>query len=670
MKDRTVLVYLLILPYICVSCAMTSGILEYGSVTAGYYVEGRKAESKGDSKKALEYYKKSLDSAKGSDLGYVPPEYLPAGYTGGSVSKARLEYSVIYDAYQRVYNTDGRVRGADETSTIKRAEKASPSANSQSEFELKGHIKGENGKPVSLTPIFFETYWTTENRSANTNHQGEFSISIKESGTLHIDANKPHPIYENITSKIIFIKDKRVLEIDGKVYKPNDEVSIVIPYNAMGRMMKPSFESIIACNAQGASECVVNEGEDYIQKYHNVVDSRWEEIQRLVKENEPKLARIKMEEEFNKIVKLDKNANYDAIISEGKKYINTYQNTEGSKWKEVEKYINDAYAVKKDEEREKEFQNIMSLNKDTDYEAIISGGKEYVEKYSNTGGSKWEEVESYVNEAHTTKMKKEFLGIKNLNIKKDYETIIVQGKDYIGKYRNVKDSQWAEIEKLVKEAEVVKRDKEFLAIKNLSIKEDYESIISQGKEYIEKYRNMAGSQWKEMANLVNKSKQRKKQVEEETRKAEEAERKREERERLKEEKKAKERKGFEATNDPDIMIMVTKREYGRLEDDRGTYSLFPSIVFKIKNTGTDNKTLKQIKVRYEFAGQILYVDKIPFKGNIPPGIAKTISSVSKYGLNERAVAYDDYWSGATLVTIFWDDQKLGELRVEYYNYKR
>lgn len=448
MKDRTVFVYLLILSYICVSCAMTSGILDYGSVAAGYYVEGKKAELNGDFEKALEYYKKSLDLAKGSkfydDLGYVPVEYLPYGYTGGSVSRARLEYNVISDAYQRVYKTG-------EYNVIEKAENInSPAAASQSEFKLKGHIKDENGKPLLLSPVFFETYWKTDNRSANTNHQGEFIISIKESGTLHIDANKNQPIYENIKYDVIFIKDKGVLEIDGKIYKPNDVLSIVVQYNALGRMMKASFESIVACNTQGASECVINEGKNYIQKYGGV---DWEEIQRIVMANE--------------------------------------------------------------------FKNIIKLNKNIDYEAIISGGKEYIEQYRNISDSKWEEVEKLVKEAAVVK---EFSVIKNLSIEENYKSIILQGKEYIEKYRTMKDSKWEEIEKLVKEAEVVKREKEFLAIKTLTIKEDYESIISQGKDYIEQYRNVASSQWKEIANLVSKAEKREKQVEEEERKREERER--------------------------------------------------------------------------------------------------------------------------------------------------
>lgn len=334
------------------------------------------------------------------------------------------------------------------------------------EFELKGYIKYENGTPVSFTPILFKT--TTENLLGYTDQQGRFIISITESGTLHIDANKNKPIYENITSKINFIKDKRILEIDGKIYKPNDEVSIVVPYNELGRMMKPSFEAIIACNAQGNSECVLNKGKDYIKKYIHIADRQWEETQRLVKENASK--------------------------------------------------------VEKEEARKRKYEYIMSLNNETDYKAIISGGEEYIKQYRNANDSKWEEVEKYVNDAYAVvereemekrvneavkKRKKEFQYIMQID-KAHYEAIIDYGKEYIKKYRNINDSNWEDIEKRVNAAV-------FLAIKNLNINKDYDSILSQGKEYIEKYSNIKDSQWEEIVNLVNKAEQRKKQVEEEKR---------------------------------------------------------------------------------------------------------------------------------------------------------
>ena len=253
---------------------------------------------------------------------------------------------------------------------------AAPSLTTASppEFKLKGQIKDENGKPISSASIFFETYWKINNRSTNTDHQGEFFISIQENGTLHIDVNQSQRIEEDIIYRIDFIKDKGVVEIDGKIYKRDDILFVEVRYDAQGRIlgnrMKRAFEFIVACDARGASDCVVSEGKDYIQKYRGVAGSRWEEVA-----------------------------------------------------------------------------------------------------------------------------------------------------------------------KLVKEAEVIKAEKEFLAIKNLNIKEDYEAVISQGKDYIEKYRDIAGSHWKEMATLLKKAEQRKKQVEEETRKAEAAEKKREEKRKKAEYKK-------------------------------------------------------------------------------------------------------------------------------------
>ena len=201
---------------------------------------------------------------------------------------------------------------------------AAPSLTTASppEFKLKGQIKDENGKPISSASIFFETYWKINNRSTNTDHQGEFFISIQENGTLHIDVNQSQRIEEDIIYRIDFIKDKGVVEIDGKIYKRDDILFVEVRYDAQGRIlgnrMKRAFEFIVACDARGASDCVVSEGKDYIQKYRGVAGSRWEEVAKLLKKAEQRKKQV--EEETRKAEAAEKKREEKRKKAEYKKF--------------------------------------------------------------------------------------------------------------------------------------------------------------------------------------------------------------------------------------------------------------------------------------------------------------------------------------------------------------
>lgn len=315
-----------------------------------------------------------------------------------------------------------------------------------------------------------------------------------------------------------------------------------------------------------------------------------------------------MEAKFNKIISLYKAKNYKQAKPLASNYINTYRNERDAHIAEVREI-----------EMLSIFDGIIN-NKQDIYESIISQGKDYIEKYRNVISSRWEEMEKYVNELYRLKRDKEFGDIMSLNKEENYEAIIRQGKDYIEKYRNIKDSQWAEIEKLVKEAEMVRRKKEFLAIKTLTIKEDYESIISQGKEYIEKYRNIADSQWKEIVNLVNKAEQRKKQVEEATRKAAEEERKIAERERLKEEKKEKER--WARCNN----VIMSMEEFYRNNNPYADKGKCVDVVAASFQMSSANTGLFKIS---DYSLDLVYIEfKEPFRGRFVKGLAKILGIYS------------------------------------------
>lgn len=123
---------------------------------------------------------------------------------------------------------------------------------------------------------------------------------------------------------------------------------------------------------------------------------------------------------------------------------------------------------------------------------------------------------------------------------------------------------------------------------------------------------------------------------------------------------------FDNTSNPNIQLMVVERVYQKKQDERGAYSLFPSVTFRIKNVGVNSITPKQIVCAYAFEGRTtLYVDRIPFNEKILPGKStNNIRSASKFGLPERTVAYSEY--GTTIVYISLDDEELGELGVQFW----
>ena len=162
-----------------------------------------------------------------------------------------------------------------------------------------------------------------------------------------------------------------------------------------------------------------------------------------------------------------------------------------------------------------------------DYKQVIDIGRQFIVEYKDIKDALalTSEVESIISVAQNkfnekekqAKEKAEFETIINLNKQEDYHSVISEGKEYLEKYRSVKGSRWEEIEKLVSEASYRKMGKDFLEIINLNKNknENYESIISRGENYIKEYRNEKGSNWEKIAGLVKEAKIRKRKVEEE-----------------------------------------------------------------------------------------------------------------------------------------------------------
>ena len=198
----------------------------------------------------------------------------------------------------------------------------------------------------------------------------------------------------------------------------------------------------------------------------------------------------------------------------------------------------------------------------------------------------------------------------------DYESIISKGRDYIDKYRNVEDSDWQKIETLVNEAEKEKEKdvmrSAYQSITVLDKNQDYEPIISKGRDYIERYRNVEGSDWQKIEKMVNEAK--------------------------KIEKVARKEKEYEERKNKGIeMKKIIKLGFFPRANERGLTSYFPEVSFKLHNAGNQPITIKKVIVTYlhSLDGGIIYVQRIPFNKTIKPGEdTTTIKSISSYGFSK------------------------------------
>jgi len=179
--------------------------------------------------------------------------------------------------------------------------------------------------------------------------------------------------------------------------------------------------------------------------------------EKAIKAEKDEVEKKVMLEAFNSIIANYKNEDCLHSASQGRDYIAKYRNIEGSRWQEIENLINQEGAMRV------AFRRISTLDKYTDDVPILSEGIDYINRYRSMECSRWAEIEKLVNEARVISKEKEkgimqsaYQSISELDKKEDYEFIISKGREYIDKYRNVEDSDWQKIEKLVIEAETEK----------------------------------------------------------------------------------------------------------------------------------------------------------------------------------------------------------------------
>lgn len=201
---------------------------------------------------------------------------------------------------------------------------------------------------------------------------------------------------------------------------------------------------------------------------------------------------------------------------------------------ESENAIKKAIKAEKDEAEKvmlEAFSNIITNYKNKDcFSSIASQDRDYIAnyyigKYQNVEGSRWQEIEKLVNEERV--MRVAFQRISTLDKNTDYTTILSEGIDYINRYRKMECSRWAEVEKLVNEARVKEKEimgSTYQSIISVDKNRYYEFIISKGRDYIVRYRNVEGSDWQKIENLVMVAEK----IEKVARKEEAKERKKEE----------------------------------------------------------------------------------------------------------------------------------------------
>lgn len=460
------------------------------SMVAGHFIAGRDAENSGDLEVALQHYKKARDdSVKIDDLGRVPTKYFPDDTVtaeckqyleeGKRVDKAHchelfislgtipLSISDILVAYQRVYSQIG-------------------------EYLLTGYLNDAVGKPLSnITVAFQRDLKDTKDAGYNTqtDKEGYYTFQVKGRGKLMVD--KPGPFYSPVSLGIVPFFDGHV-EVLGHPDYPNVIIPIVIPFSPMVN----EFDKVNLLKEAGDYDAVIYDGKKYITVYGGQEGARVQEVESLINDAQKSI----MSNAFQSIIRLKEVGKYDAVISEGNKYIAAYGAREGSRAQEMESFISDAQKSLMTDA----FQSIVRLKEAGDYEAAITEGKNYIEKYHEAHGNRLEEVEKLIGQADALIVKKaayekmlsDFQTLIDLNEKGDFDSVIEageKGKDYLVRYKGVENNSHEEIEKIVRSAtlwgaEEKKREAEaearcVLVIKQSRSTKDYSCCQKEIKKF-------------------------------------------------------------------------------------------------------------------------------------------------------------------------------------------
>lgn len=327
--NRTFFSFFLALVCICLlsSCTAINSLTE-GPAVANF-IAGRNAERKGDLKVALDYFQNAVEAANqtNASLGYVPSEALQFNERS-SLSTTRLEASMIYNAYNRVYSK-------------------------AAEYILKGHIKDVHDSPVTSSSIIFRSDWTSKNDNevrTTTDAEGYFTLKLQGGGLLSIQTE--NPLLAQGQLKIVPEPIDSV-NVNGERYSSKSIVSIVLKPSVMAI----KYTSIKALFQNRDYEKAISYGDSYLEEFNGKAGNRVGEISELIK-NAKRLSeqtkkayqQEQMNADYNQISKSFTSESYNDVVVAGNKYIENYKN-ENFKIDDVKRLIQSSLVRIEEQER-------------------------------------------------------------------------------------------------------------------------------------------------------------------------------------------------------------------------------------------------------------------------------------------------------------------------------
>lgn len=315
------------------------------------YKAALRAESKGDLESASTYYKKALDEARKTrnsnvQKWYIESTLFPDYRKHSSLQRVPITSDMIYDDLQRV--------------------------SSPQEFTAKGIVLASNGDPIAGIKVSLNSDSIRlsgkddSNLSTITDEKGNFNFSVKKNknGVMKINSSDPKNIlfdstnikfssptsgnpYSAARNYFSFLLDEGTADQRRREVTPGDILKIELPYTRIGS----DYYGIKGLMQKKSYRETIDKAMLFLTTYKNVEAPFIKEIKTIKVDAEKAFQEEQkniMLAAFNNISMTDKNKNYEFIISQGRLYIDKYQNIAGSRWQEIDVLVNGAQRIKDD----------------------------------------------------------------------------------------------------------------------------------------------------------------------------------------------------------------------------------------------------------------------------------------------------------------------------------
>lgn len=336
------------------------------------YKAALRAEGKGDFESASTYYKKALDEARKSGSSNVQKWYIESTLfldyrKHSSLQRVPITTDMIYDDLQRVRLAKSAGAASEHSDLIH--EDLQRKISSQ-EFIVKGLVLTRNGNAIAGIKVFLSSDSLRlsgeddSNLSAITDEKGNFNFSVKKNKNWVMEINNSDPKnilfgsrnikFSNPTREsnedrdyLKFLLDEGTSDQQLVWVEARGILKIELPYTKIGS----DYYEVKGLMQKNAYREAIDKATLFLTNYKNVETPFIKEIKTIKVDAEKAFHEEQkniMLADFNDISMADKNKNYEFIISQGRLYIDKYQNIEGSRWQEIAVLVNKAKKIKDD----------------------------------------------------------------------------------------------------------------------------------------------------------------------------------------------------------------------------------------------------------------------------------------------------------------------------------